>query len=178
MSFHLFLVYRVEVFHSLFLLGHSSIHSRQPSTHVRCVLSSHRKRLHIIYWVIHVDHIVLHCVFFHKFVNRSMYIFKDFSFSYSEFSIIFFYRRPSLTRIRHYIGLRTAFDLRFYTGKILTAAVVVYYGTYYFLCNANNWERKSGRRVHESRTQCVLGDPGFPKPSDRHLPNRYADGGF
>lgn len=40
------------------------------------------------------------------------------------------------------------------------------------------WERKSGWRVHESRSQCVPGDPGFPRVSDRTLPRHYADRGF
>jgi len=40
------------------------------------------------------------------------------------------------------------------------------------------WERKSGWRVHTSRPECVPGDPGFPRGSDRTLPKHYADRGF
>jgi len=76
------------------------------------------------------------------------------------------------------IGERNAFNLRFVSGKILMGLVVIYAGTYYFLYNTNTWERKSGWRIHESRSECLPGDPGFPKISDRTLPKHYADRGF
>ncbi|VVC40347.1 NADH dehydrogenase 1, beta subcomplex, subunit 6 [Cinara cedri] len=76
------------------------------------------------------------------------------------------------------IGERNAFNVRFYTGKLTMGILILYVGTYYFLYNSNNWERKSGWRVHESRAQCVPGDPGFPRVSDRTLPKHYADRGF
>uniref|UniRef100_A0A2S2NBU7 Uncharacterized protein n=1 Tax=Schizaphis graminum TaxID=13262 RepID=A0A2S2NBU7_SCHGA len=76
------------------------------------------------------------------------------------------------------LGERTAFNVRFLTSKILMGITLVYVGTYYVLYNTNNWERKSGWRIHESRSQCVPGDPGFPRTSDRSLPRHYADRGF
>ncbi|KAF0757319.1 Uncharacterized protein FWK35_00009602 [Aphis craccivora] len=76
------------------------------------------------------------------------------------------------------IGERAAFNVRFLTSKILMGITLVYVGAYYVLYNTNNWERKSGWRIHESRSQCVPGDPGFPRVSDRTLPKHYADRGF
>jgi NADH dehydrogenase (ubiquinone) 1 beta subcomplex subunit 6 len=76
------------------------------------------------------------------------------------------------------IGDRVASNVRFLTGKALMGIFIIYCGTYYFLYNTNTWERKSGWRIHESRSQCVPGDPDFPRTSDRHLPKHYADRGF
>lgn len=56
------------------------------------------------------------------------------------------------------VGPKLALPIRYYTGKALLFAAAAYYTTYYFMYNQNDWTRKGGWKVLESRTSCVPGD--------------------
>lgn len=75
------------------------------------------------------------------------------------------------------------------------AGAFIYSTAYYFKYNANvsllienlynfkilyaqDWTRKGGWRVIESRRVCNPGDPGFPKGSERSAHSDYASRGF
>ncbi|XP_037957465.1 uncharacterized protein LOC119687275 [Teleopsis dalmanni] len=76
------------------------------------------------------------------------------------------------------LGFQRAFAVRFYLGKVAMAVTFVYATAYYFKYNQNDWTRKGGWRVINSRPACNPGDEGFPKLSDRNEPRDYAARGF
>lgn len=92
-----------------------------------------------------------------------------------------FYRWP-LEKVYHIltpvIGDHRAYHVRFWTGKFAMMTVGLYAGYYYFKYNANDWTKKGGWRVTESRTAVHPGDPGFPKVSERTKGSDYCDRGF
>lgn len=76
------------------------------------------------------------------------------------------------------LGAHKAFHVRFWTGKFLMIVTATYATCYYFKYNANDWTRKGGWRVTESRVSVVPGDPGYPSLSQRTKPSDYCDRGF
>lgn len=76
------------------------------------------------------------------------------------------------------LGEERAIKIRYFTGKALLGVAAMYWATYYFKYNANDWTRKGGWRVLESRRAVVEGDPGYPKVSDRCKPEDYSSRGF
>lgn len=76
------------------------------------------------------------------------------------------------------VGESAALKIRYFSGKLIMAYVVVCSAAYYFQYNTNSWIRKGGLRVIQSRPSVVPGDPGFPKVSDRTKGSDYADRGF
>ncbi|XP_043640823.1 uncharacterized protein LOC122611649 [Drosophila teissieri] len=92
-----------------------------------------------------------------------------------------FYRAPLdkvCNVLEPVLGFQRAFTVRYWTGKALLALTGIYAGAYYFKYNQNDWTRKGGFRVIHSRKQCVPGDEGYPKVSDRSAPSDYAARGF
>ncbi|XP_059617897.1 NADH dehydrogenase [ubiquinone] 1 beta subcomplex subunit 6 [Phlebotomus argentipes] len=76
------------------------------------------------------------------------------------------------------LGHYRAYTIRFWAGKGLMTLTALYLGFYYFKYNQNDWTRKGGWRVIESRKAVVPGDPGYPAVSDRTKPADYASRGF
>ena len=92
-----------------------------------------------------------------------------------------FYRAPLeklFDLVRPIMGYQRAYQMRFWTGKIAMAITGIYVGVYYFKYNQNDWTRKSSWRVISSRKICNLGDPEFPKLSERYQAEDYAARGF
>lgn len=91
------------------------------------------------------------------------------------------YRAP-LDKLFHALapklGVERAYAIRFYTGKFLICMGLIYGGAYLLKYNANDWTRKDGFRIIQSRVVCNPGDEGFPKLSDRIKPSDYASRGF
>ncbi|XP_018565557.1 uncharacterized protein LOC108906705 [Anoplophora glabripennis] len=76
------------------------------------------------------------------------------------------------------LGAQRALTIRYWSGKALLGIAGAYWFTYYFKYCANDWTRKGGWKVVQSRTAVVEGDPDYPKLSDRSEPRDYADRGF
>lgn len=76
------------------------------------------------------------------------------------------------------VGSADAAFIRYCTGKAFIALGLAYSLTYYFKYGANDWTRKGGWRVIQSRKAVVPGDPGYPKVSDRKVGADYAARGF
>lgn len=76
------------------------------------------------------------------------------------------------------LGAQRTVMVRYWTGKALLGIAGAYWATYYFKYCANDWTRKGGWKVIESRKAVVQGDPDYPKLSDRSQPHDYADRGF
>ncbi|CAH0554833.1 unnamed protein product [Brassicogethes aeneus] len=92
-----------------------------------------------------------------------------------------FYRLPldTLQKIMEpALGAQRALTIRYFGGKFLMGIMGAYAATYYFKYNANDWTRKGGWRVNQSRIAVVEGDPEYPKASDKVKPEDYASRGF
>lgn len=92
-----------------------------------------------------------------------------------------FYRAPldAVHRIlTPVLGHHKAFHVRFWTGKFAMMIFGTYAIYYYFKYNQNDWTRKGGWRVTQSRVAILPGDPGYPRISDRTKPSDYCDRGF
>lgn len=76
------------------------------------------------------------------------------------------------------IGFKPAYAVRFFTGKFLMIAVGIYATAYYFKYNANDWTRKGGWRVIESRKTVTPGHPNYPPVRERTEMSDYAARGF
>ncbi|KAG5675622.1 hypothetical protein PVAND_005511 [Polypedilum vanderplanki] len=76
------------------------------------------------------------------------------------------------------LGHSRAYTVRFFTGKFAMIFAGIYAGWYYLKYNSNDWTRKGGWRVHESRTISLPGDSDFPRLSQRTKPSDYANRGF
>lgn len=76
------------------------------------------------------------------------------------------------------VGDSAALKIRYFSGKLIMGYILACSAAYYFQYNTNNWTRKGGIRVTETRPSVVPGDPGFPKLSDRTKGSDYADRGF
>jgi len=68
--------------------------------------------------------------------------------------------------------------LRFYTGRGLMGLYGVYAIFYYFKYNQNDWTRKGGWRVIQTRNAVYPGEPGYPAVSQKTEPSDYHDRGF
>ncbi|XP_063699995.1 uncharacterized protein LOC134830437 [Culicoides brevitarsis] len=92
-----------------------------------------------------------------------------------------FYRAPldafgrMLTPV---LGKYPAAYVRYFTGKFLMIGAGVLGMTYYFKYNGNDWTKKGGWRVIQSRPLSTPGTPGWPKVSERTKPSDYANRGF
>ncbi|XP_019877092.1 uncharacterized protein LOC109604978 [Aethina tumida] len=76
------------------------------------------------------------------------------------------------------LGEQRALVYRYFTGKFLMGIAGAYIATYYFKYNANDWTRKGGWRVTQSRIAVHEGDPEWPKVSDKTKPSDYGTRGF
>ncbi|XP_044268594.1 uncharacterized protein LOC123013831 [Tribolium madens] len=76
------------------------------------------------------------------------------------------------------LGEERTRNVRYVTGKAFLGVMTLYWFTYYFKYNANDWTRAGGWKVYKSREAVVEGDPGYPKLSDRVKPSDYASRGF
>lgn len=92
-----------------------------------------------------------------------------------------FYRYP-LDQFQKYLETFMTVDnasvARYLTGKALLGVGLVFWMTYYFKYNANDWSRAFGWRIKASRKAVVPGDEGYPKLSEREKPSDYFDRGF
>ncbi|CAH1977051.1 unnamed protein product [Acanthoscelides obtectus] len=92
-----------------------------------------------------------------------------------------FYRWPLdklAEKLTPIVGEERAIGIRWKTGKILMGIAAAYYITYYFKYNRNDWMRKGGWRVIESRQNCVPGDPGYPMVSTKSKGADYDNRNF
>nr|CAH7734868.1 unnamed protein product [Callosobruchus chinensis] len=71
------------------------------------------------------------------------------------------------------VGEQRAGGIRWTTGKLFLGIIGAYWISYYFKYNRNDWTRKGGWRVIESRTMCVEGDPGYPSVSTKSKGSDY-----
>lgn len=76
------------------------------------------------------------------------------------------------------VGKSTAIKLRYVTGKIFLGAFAAFYIAYYFKYHGNDWTKRGGWRVLQSRKAIVPGDEEFPKLSERTKGADYASQGF
>lgn len=76
------------------------------------------------------------------------------------------------------LGKELAGNIRYATGKIFIGVFAVFYTAYYFKYHGNDWTKRGGWRVLQSRRAVVLGDEEFPKLSDRSKGADYASQGF
>lgn len=75
------------------------------------------------------------------------------------------------------VGVPTASFLRNVTGKTLMGIVLLYSTVYYFKYNGNDWTRKGGWLMTESKEAVLPGDPRFPMITNKK-PSDYASKGF
>lgn len=91
-----------------------------------------------------------------------------------------FYRWPldqvgkALTPI---LGETTATAVRVLSGKFFLGVAAAYWFTYYFKYNGNDWTKRGGWRIYNSRPVAYPGDPGYPLVTDKQ-PHEYAAGKF
>lgn len=76
------------------------------------------------------------------------------------------------------VGANWANSLRFFIPKYLMGLAAVYGTCYYFKYCGNDWTRKGGWSVLQSKRAVSPGDPEFPRLSDRSKPSDYASKGF
>ncbi|KAJ6649297.1 hypothetical protein Bhyg_04531 [Pseudolycoriella hygida] len=91
-----------------------------------------------------------------------------------------FYRAPLdkiFTLLTPVLGHSKALFLRSLTGKFLMGFGGVYLTAYYFKYNSNDWTRKGGWRVLQSKAAVNKGDPGYPMVTNKK-PADYATRGF
>jgi len=76
------------------------------------------------------------------------------------------------------IGFKPAYAVRFFTGKFLMVGLGIYAIAYNLKYNPNDWTRKGGWRIIESRRATTPGHPNYPSLSERTQFSDYADRGF
>ncbi|GAB0095218.1 NADH dehydrogenase 1, beta subcomplex, subunit 6 [Sergentomyia squamirostris] len=76
------------------------------------------------------------------------------------------------------LGGYRAYTIRFWIGKAAMVTAGLYATFYYFKYNQNDWTRKGGWRVIESRRAVLPGEAKYPLVSDRTQPADYAARGF
>ncbi|CAG4935696.1 unnamed protein product [Colias eurytheme] len=75
------------------------------------------------------------------------------------------------------LGEGRAADYRYITGKLFLLSFGVLATHYYFKYGGNDWTKKGGWRVVQSKPMVLPGQPGFPFKTN-YAPSDYADRGF
>ncbi|XP_059485117.1 uncharacterized protein LOC132202298 [Neocloeon triangulifer] len=76
------------------------------------------------------------------------------------------------------IGQQRAQSLRYYSGRIAIAYLLILGVTYNLKYNTNSWLRKGGFTRTYSQAAVLKGEPGYYSREVRSLPNDYNDRGF
>lgn len=92
-----------------------------------------------------------------------------------------FYRWPLdqlQAKLTTSIGFEPAHLIRRVLGRGTLFVFGVYWFAYYAKYNSNDWTRKGGWSAKVAKEAVELGDPQFPKVSEKTKPSDYATRGF
>jgi NADH dehydrogenase (ubiquinone) 1 beta subcomplex subunit 6 len=80
--------------------------------------------------------------------------------------------------LQPFIGYDAAKVFRFYTGRASLIMAGVYGAWYLVKYNGNDWTKRGGWRIIQSRKAIFPGEPGYGEPIPSKAPNDYFDRGF